>query len=455
MKPLKRNRLCPCACLRTGNFVLAVAHKIPQLHLGEERLWNVSDELLQTFTSVNDGHSQELNNLKLQDFYFIFISKTMQLKSLFLLCCFVCVVFSSRAQFEGMGSFSTDTLLIAQLKVKRVSSVTETLVQNGVTTIGQVYFDKEGRYVEMTYPYRVKLEYNRSGKVTKTTTYSAGDTGKVGYWFRNTYDDKDRHVKTEYGQYEGEKLTVSKKSESRIIKDKAGVLRMENLGYFNDKVVSSSVYLDSVSGIYRYVIVSDYEDQMAFYGMPGQGLTFRKKTLTRSYVIENCSYEDRIVYDGEGDGGHVMEFETTYQLRDTKGRMIEKGVLDVYEAYEKYLAAHPEPLNPMNPNVFPSGFVKLFLSGKVKGQRKASVTYTYNARGLLAGKKDYGSIYKYYYNEQDQLSQLTSEGYNSYTHQYWYNDKGLVIKMQTTPGKYDGTGQRTVPKESTYEYSYY
>lgn len=377
-------------------------------------------------------------------------------KFLLLFCCFAGIGFFSKAQFEGLGSFSTDTVLITQLKIKRVSSVTETITQNGATTVGTVYFDTEGRYIEMTYPFRVRMEYNANGKVTKTATYDSNDTGKVGYWFKHTYDAKDRHVKTEYASYENGKLKISTNSESKIITEKTGVLKMETIGYFYDKIASRTFYLDSVSGIYRFVIVSEYVDQMmAYTGIPGQGLTFHKKTFTRSYVIDNCSYEDKIVYSGDGGVEHITEFEPTYQLRDSKGRILEKGGLDFFEAYEKYTAAHPTKSNNSMPDIFPLGFVKLFLSGKIQSKRKAIVTYTYNTKGLLIAKTDYGNKYTFKYDENDQLIEFTSEGYSTYMIHYKYNDKGLVIKMQLTPGKYDGTGQQTVPKECTYDYTYY
>jgi YD repeat-containing protein len=263
-------------------------------------------------------------------------------------------------------------------------------------------------------------------------------------------------VKTEYGSYENGKLKISTNSESKIITENPGVLKIETLGYFYDRVASKTYYLDSISGIYRFVIVSEYVDQMmAYTGMPGRGMTFHKKTLTRTYVLDSCSYEDKIIYSSVGGVEHITEFASTYQLRDSQGRILEKGELDFFEAYEKYMAAHPTPPNNSMPDIFPLGFVKLFLSGKIQSKRKAIVTYTYNTKGLLIAKTDYGNKYKFKYAENDRLIEFISEGYNTYMINYRYNDKGLVIKMQVTPGKYDGTGQQTVPKDCTYDYAYY
>lgn len=81
--------------------------------------------------------------------------------------------------------------------------------------------------------------------------------------------------------------------------------------------------------------------------------------------------------------------------------------------------------------------------------------YTYTAKGILLTKKDYGSTYTFKYNERDQLTELVCEGYKAYTNLYSYNEKGLVIRMQTIPGKPDPGGQQSEAKECTYGYTYY
>lgn len=266
----------------------------------------------------------------------------MSQRSFLFVCCFVCAYFSLKAQFEGQGSFSTDSLLRAQLKINRVNSVTETIKKNDVTSsVGRIYFDTLARVIEATYPYRVKWEYDQGGRLIKWTSCDIKDSTKVYYWFKYDFDAKGRLLKQEHGQYEGKKLTISKISESKTISEIKGVIKRETNMYFNNNITATAISLDSVSGIYKFEIHRTYESIGAMYGLPGMSDKTEKKKLIRRYVIDSCYYEDKIEYEMDGGVETVKNIETVYDQRDRKGRVLEHGIIEIDGEYEKYLAKHP------------------------------------------------------------------------------------------------------------------
>ena len=379
----------------------------------------------------------------------------MKHRSLLLTLSLVFCFMSSKAQFEGLGSFFTDTVLRAQVIANRVSSVTLTVTQNGSTNYnGRYDFDLHGRVIETNRPYmgnsRMKMEYFKGDLIARTVNYDKEDTTKIANWRSYTYDEKDRRIKEESVNYFEGKSVITESIVTKILVDQNGWTNSETNEYYSSNELSSTQYRsDSINGIYTFTTTYKYRPN----DVDEKGRKSGEKILKRFYTKDRCSYEDELQYEVYGRIETVEEITTRYKQFDEKGRLVEAGKIDYQEVYMNFIQEHPEEYNFYYSSPL---FVKAVLEGTVQGERKQDENYTFDTKGLLVEKHFYGSNYKLKYNDKRQLIEITCDGPLITTELFWYNEKGLVSKtVFTSRNPHDTIIDRIQTQECAYTYTYY
>ncbi len=354
---------------------------------------------------------------------------------------------SLMAQFEGLGTYYEDTTLRALVKLNRVNAITETnLLYNSVS---RYCFNKDGRVIETfnNSGHRMKFEYNAKGLVTKRISFDDKDTSKIEAWTSITFNDKGYLLKEENGNYQDGKLVVHTESETKVLSEEKDKTRMVTYKYLGDSVYETITGLDSTSGIYNYYITYTYRPE----DIDEKGRKQGNKTVERTYVKNNCFYQDEITYKVNGRIEIADKIESYYTQTDAKGRTIASGKMNYENAYMAFMQKHPEDFNYY---VFSPLFLKAVLTGTVKGEKEADSKYTYDVKGRLIEKDFYGSNYKFKYNEKNQITEQINGGNLNSTEQFWYNEKGLIIKTRNIQPANEAFGRSAQTQEYRYDFTY-
>ena len=290
-----------------------------------------------------------------------------------------------------------DTILRNQVKANRIVTVSEYIKVDSISKYnGTYFFDANGRVTEFNMVYgngfnRNKFYYNKIGSWTKTIRYDSQDTSKIESIKIWTWDVENHLLKEERNVDINGKMEMRKTFESTYSKTAKGVYRIVRKRYEDNKFHST------------------------IYG------------------------HDRI--------------KTQYIQLDVKGRLLEVGEINYDDVYMDFMQEHPEDFNP---NFYAPVFLKALLEGKVQGVKNPEFKNAYDAAGRLIEKDLFVYCYTMKYNEKGQLVEQFGENKeNQSTKQlYWYNEKGLISKTQSTSLDPLSENAQVTKQESTFVYSY-
>jgi hypothetical protein len=169
------------------------------------------------------------------------------------------------------------------------------------------------------------------------------------------------------------------------------------------------------------------------------------KTITRTCRMPgNMLLIDHIYYER---GDSIQSISTYYKLFDDQARMIEYGNYYYTASIAQYLLNNPKMYLSMYTGS--SKAFEMILDRKFEGEMKKQYSYIYDASGNINVAITPLDSLTYSYNSGGLVKQSVSYSYEgTRTTVYQYNDKGLLIRRQTT----DGVGKTISLDEYTYEY---
>lgn len=348
-----------------------------------------------------------------------------------------------------------DTILRNQVKANRIVTVSEYIKVDSISKYnGTYFFDANGRVTEFNMVYgngfnRNKFYYNKIGSWTKTIRYDSQDTSKIESIKIWTWDVENHLLKEERNVDINGKMEMRKTFESTYSKTAKGVYRIVRKRYEDNKFHSTIYGHDSTSGKQKFYVSYEYR--------PGdvdeKGRRAGVKTVARSYTKDFCTYDDVLTYQVFGKSEVLNKIKTQYIQLDVKGRLLEVGEINYDDVYMDFMQEHPEDFNP---NFYAPVFLKALLEGKVQGVKNPEFKNAYDAAGRLIEKDLFVYCYTMKYNEKGQLVEQFGENKeNQSTKQlYWYNEKGLISKTQSTSLDPLSENAQVTKQESTFVYSY-
>lgn len=365
------------------------------------------------------------------------------------------VICNSYGQFNGIASFFYDTVLRQSISKHRVAFVTETTFDTASHNNGFYQFDKRGRVIEINTKHgggynRKQFAYDEKGNIVAEKTYHTYDTSKVEFWKKRTYDEKNRIILEEKGQFYGGVDLKGKSMEVVYTKEKDGREKYVYKTYTDYKPKPTAVTLgyDSAAGEEKFNISYRMSEEQAALGQ-------RKgeKTLIRTYTKNGCQYSDFVTYMAFGKNETIRAIKTNYQELDSLKHLLEYGEITYEEAYDDYAQEHPEEYSA---GFYSKSFLRAIFEGKITGTKKPEMSFVYDANNRLSKQKIDGWVYTMRYNAKGQLSEQVLEG-DTYTTiiKFWYNKNGLPEKTETVswvPGEKETTQQTST---ASYTYNYY
>lgn len=363
-------------------------------------------------------------------------------------CCYAQLNYPSGTMvFDGIHTFRRDSALqdlVQKQKVKSISQIIAT--PNYTLTYGEFFYNEQSQITRMhTQSYTVGYEYSGTLR-TKELHYNKKDS--LESWTDYVYDEKKRLVKTIRNYYSQGKLISYTENETKPIAEDANKKRWETTRYGINDIYTIKYSLDSTANNIHYYIEYEYRPK----DVDQKGRKTGDKKMTRSYIKDNCRYEDIVKYKVYGRLESTKDIETHYYQGDEKGRLIEYGDLDYEKGMMQYISEHPEQYLY---GAYPTGLVKAILDGQLSAERKAKITQVYDANGRLIEKKHYDKRYSFKYNSKGQLIEQVTQGNYPATDTIYYNKNGLISRIVTTGYTLKSGDKTVVLEESNFIYTYY
>lgn len=385
--------------------------------------------------------------------------KTNLFNIFFVLSCLVV-----KAQFKGIESYASDTLLQHQVKRQKVRQVVETFSEDGLTTMNARYrFNSEGLLEEILLPYDstfLKRTYRYDENKTATFSETFLDTLTLNNFKRWTNDAKGRTLAETTGRIVNGSLQEFKSLECEYISDFPGTRSSVCYNYVAGTITKRIVSYDSISGRDTFSVKNE---------LPPLGQSFGKfpkpylKEVSITRRKDNVRFEFQMRFDADlhpTEAGYIYCF---YDVRNKKGQVLEYGQIS-FEELEKKERRDKYAYNSRYSNEL----LQKILNFEVEGKKETLTKSTFDTSGRIIEKTDAEFKYQYTYNQKSQLVKFDfvrlppparmAAIYNKDSAQlkkgvqtYRYNSKGLVEEMRLDFTASDEKKQMIIKQ---YVYSY-
>lgn len=349
--------------------------------------------------------------------------------------------------FDGIHNFSHDSALVDMVKKNKVKSVKQVVTTRTYTfAYGEFTFNEMGQVIDML-TQQGRIAYAYAGALcVKSIRYAKTDS--IESWVNYIYDNKNRLLKTEQNYYQEKRLNTYVDKESKLVSENKNCTRWETTDYGYQDIYTISQVIDSTNNNAHYKIEYKYRPK----DVDEKGRKRGNKTLTKTYIKDNCKYEIVVKYKVYGRLESPDDIKTNYYQGDKNGHLIEFGDIDYGPAMEQYISLHPEEFSY---GTLPPNFIKAILSGEFNTSREAKIKQVYDAKGRMIEKNHYDTRYTFHYNAKGQLHEQIKEGKYPRKDELFYNEKGLIIRVLTTGYTTESGDKTVVLEESNFTYTYY